>query len=276
VDCSLFLRLRFAGIGLILLCVALGSDAIAEPADTRGASAHATLSVQATVPKGELAVNGQASFERRDSLVRIDLQALSLTGPSKPATTRNPLPPGGYTIVVDAATRAYTVWSPSKRTYYSGQGGGPSASVSPATPTPTASEEPSGPNLSAILASLKDLRQFAVSLSLSPDKTPIDGHPTTNFDFHFTRQIKGKDPVELLGRASFADDLGGIPLLVVLNVRGGPSSTLTAQVRVALSDVTQKVPPKSDFVPPSGYRKVSSLFDVIIIPTRTSAGSQSP
>jgi len=260
---------------LIAFCLASSLGANAATPDTSGDSARATISVQATVPKGQLAVAGQALYERRGSLLRIDIQQLSITGPAQGATARNPLPPGGYVIVVDATTRAYTMWSPSKRMYYTGQTTTPTPSPS-ATATPAATKKPSGTSVSSVLASLKDLRQFVVSLSLSPDKTPIQGHPTTNFDFRFTRQVKNQDPVDVIGRASFADDLGGIPLLVTFTARGGTGGKLSANVRVALSDVKQQAPPQSDFVPPAGYVRASSIFDVITLPSPPPKDSSAP
>jgi hypothetical protein len=226
------------------------------------------------MPKGQLALKGAATFERRGSLIRVDLLTLSLTDATKATPLPDPIPPGGYSVVYDTVTMVYTVWSPSRRTYYSGKGR-PAMPSPPATPTPAPSASP-GSSLESALASLKDLRQFAISLSLAADKTPIDGHPTTNFDFRFTRQVKAQDPIDASGRASFADDLGGVPLLLVLSATHGPAGTLGANLRVSLSDVKQKAPPESDFAPPAGYAKGSSIFDVIVIPVIPVGSSPSP
>jgi hypothetical protein len=229
-----------------------------------GFSAHVALSIQATGPKGQLALRGAAVCERRGGLVRFDLLTLALDGGNGGVSVPSLTPSGGYAVVYDTASMVYTVWSPSRRVYYTGKGKPPIANPA-ATPTPEPSPSP-GSNVSSFLAKLKDLRQFSVSLSLAADKTPIGGHPTTNFDFKLVRQVTGGDPTNVTGRASFADDLGGIPLLFVLAASDGPGGAQTANLRAALSDVNQNTPPEPDFKPPAGFKKVDSLLDVITIP----------
>jgi hypothetical protein len=230
-----------------------------EPA---GFSARASLSVRANTQKGNMSLSGSAALERRGRLVRIDLLTLAVADPTK-ASPSNPIPPGGYSFVYDTATMNFTLWSPSRRLYYTGKGK-PSA----ATPAPSPSASPTS-EPSSVLAGLKDLRQFALSIALSPNKDAVDGHPTTSFDFKFARQVKNEDPLEVSGRATFADDLGGVPLLLTMKAITGAAGGFGADLRVALNDVKQTVPPQSDFEAPSDYVKASSIFDVIALPTRT-------
>ncbi|MEO6990677.1 MAG: hypothetical protein ABI346_05875 [Candidatus Baltobacteraceae bacterium] len=252
---------------------ALASAATGTSATPSGVSGRVSLSLQATTPKGQSSLAGAATFARRGSFVRIELQSLSLT---KTNSVLSAIPPGGYVVVYDTATMVYTIWSPSRRTFYTGGRKPPTAATTPA-PVPTAAPSaPPGNSIWSVLAGVKDLRGFALSLSLSPDKTPIDGHPTTNFDFTFTRQVKAQDPVDVSGRATFADDLDGVPLLFVVNATNGPTATLRADLRVSLSDVSRRSAPQSYFAPPSGYTRVSSIFDVIVIPGLPSGSSTSP
>jgi len=260
---------------LVAIVFALAILASASPrvaADPNALSGHAAISFEATTPQGHIALDGAAAFERSGSLVRVDLTMLTLTDRTKGTSMPGPLPPGGYSIVYDLSSMVYTIWAPSRRVYYSGKATTP-AVLPKATPSPSPSATP-GSGIGSMLAELKDLRQFTLSLTLSPDKTPIEGHPTTNFDFKFTRQLKGKDPVDVTGRASFADDLGGIPVLVVVDFSSGPAGKMAANLRGSLRDVSEKPPPQTDFLTPSGYTKASSILDVIMIPGLS--GSSTP
>jgi hypothetical protein len=241
-------------------------------ADPSGESAHVALTIDATTPQGPLALTGTAAYARRGSLIRIDLTQLAFTGGPNRAQSASPLPPGGYTLVYDVSSMMYMIWSPSRHRYFSAKGSASPSSAPTAKPAPSPSpSESPGPSLTSVLASLKDLRQFVVSLTLSPDKTPIEGHPTTNFDFRFTRQLKAQEPTDVTGRASFADDLGGIPLLFTLSASGGKGNP-SGNVRAELSAVKQSAPPQADFAVPAGYTKASSLFDVLVIPGLSPAG----
>lgn len=232
-----------------------------EPA---GFSARASLSVQANTQKGNISLTGSAAFERRGTLVRLDLLTLAVADSSKALSRPNPIPPGGYSFVYDTATMNFTLWSPSRRLYYTGKG-------KPSAPTPTASPSASPTSRPpSVLEGLKDLRQFALSIALSPDKDAMDGHPTTSFDFKFTRQVKTEDLLEVSGRATFADDLGGVPLLLTIKALNGATGGSGANLRVALNDVKQTAPPQSDFEAPSDYAKASSILDVIALPTKAS------
>jgi hypothetical protein len=247
-------RMLVAIFALAAVVCATARTIADEPA---GFAGRASIFVQANTGKGLLSLAGAAAFEQRGTFIRFDLLSLLLTDPSKGATGPNRIPPGGYTFVYDTSTMSFVLWSPSRRLYYAGKATAPVQS-----PTPSPSESPTSGPLS-VLAQLKDLRQFAFSLALSPDKTTIDGHPTTNFDFKFARQVKDEDPIDVAGRASFADDLGGIPLLLTAKATKGAAGGPSADVRVALTDVKQKAPPQSDFTPPAGYAKTSSILDVL-------------
>ncbi len=80
------------------LTVAGARAPAARAADPPGYYAHATIAIQATTKKGQLAFNGDANFEQRGTTVRLDLVSLALATPGGPALP-GIIPPGGYTIV---------------------------------------------------------------------------------------------------------------------------------------------------------------------------------
>jgi hypothetical protein len=245
------------------LTVAAALAPAARAADPPGYYAHATIAIQATTKKGQLAFNGDANFEQRGTTVRLDLVSLALATPGGPALP-GIIPPGGYTIVYNPLAQSYTIWSQARRMYYSGN-----AKPAP-TPAPGGTSAPAGaapsplPTRASTLEKLKDLKAFSLSIDLAPKET-VDGHETTPFDFKLLEQGKSGEPFNLAGRVNFADDLAGVPILLVANATRGADGNV-GNVRFALTQVRRSAPPPADFSPPDGYKQAASIFDVLVLP----------
>jgi hypothetical protein len=247
-----------AALTVSALAVVAALAPAARAADPPGYSAHATIGIQATTKKGQLAFNGDANFEQRGTAVRLDLMSLALASPGAPALN-GIIPPGGYTIVYNPLGQSYTIWSQARRMYYSGNAK-PAASPEPAATSAPAPE----PTRTTALEKLKDLKAFSLSIDLAPKET-VDGHQTTPFDFKLLEQGKTGEPFTLTGRVNFADDLAGVPILMVANAARGADGNV-GNLRFALTQVRRSAPPLSDFVPPDGYKQAASIFDVLVLP----------
>ena len=229
--------------------------------DSAGFSAHATIGLTAYVQERSLRVDGLADFERSGTRVRIALSSLSIASGSASGVT-NLLPPGGYTVVVETSTMRYTVWSAAKRSYFTGSGRPVTAAP---TPAPEATKPPE--KAPSPLSRLKDLRAFSLSVDLVADKQPVDGHPTTAFDFKVKQEGRSGGPIAVAGRINFADDLEGTPVLLTVNATRGAPVTGSADLTVALTGVRRASPPDADFSPPADYAKAQSLLDVLVMPS---------
>jgi hypothetical protein len=252
-----FLAPAFAALTVVAAALAPAARA----ADPPGYYAHATITIQATTKKGQLGFNGDANFEQRGTTVRLDLVSLSLASPGGPALP-GIIPPGGYTIVYNPLAQSYTIWSQARRMYYSGN------AKPAATPAPAASSAPAAPSplptRASTLEQLKDLKAFSLSIDLAPKET-VDGHETTPFDFKVLEQGKAGEPFNLTGRVNFADDLAGVPILVVANATRGADGNV-GNLRFALTQVRRSAPPPADFSPPNGYKQAANIFDVLVLP----------
>ncbi len=248
-------RLGFAGALLAALLLPHGLAA-----EAPGYSAHAAIALEGVTKKGTIALKGDANFEQRGTTVRMDILSLSIV-PGTGAAAPDIVPKGGYSIVYDPLAQSFTVWSAARQAYFTG-------SAKKSAPSPNASPEPAAsPAVTkpSPLEKLKDLRAFSLSVDLAPAKETVAGHVTTAFDFKFLEQGKTGDPFGITGRVNFADDLAGVPIALVANATRG-SQTNVGSVRFSLTDVHQTAPPDSDFVPPNGYKKATSIFEVLVLP----------
>jgi hypothetical protein len=98
-------RIGFAGALLAALLLPHGIAA-----ETPGYSAHAAIAIQALTKKGTVALKGDATFEQRGTIVRMDILSLSIAqGGGAPSPEI--VPKGGYSIVYDPIGQSFTVWS---------------------------------------------------------------------------------------------------------------------------------------------------------------------
>ena len=258
-----------AGIGTLALTFAgpfAPSAALAAPTDAvaAGFSAQGALAVQTQLSGTKLHVTGNIALKELGDLVRLDMVSLSLPGldPALSALASSQLiPAGGYTVVFDQAKHGYTVWSSSKRMYYTSSPGAADETNNPVVgAAATIGSTSDFLHAFALAKPLKDYRAFSASVTLS-GHGQTNGHPTTGVDFAIKRQERTGDPLDLHGNLQLADDLDEIPVRINANVQGAggvPPSSMTLD----LTSVDRRAPAASDFTVPAGYAKAAQLSEV--------------
>lgn len=212
----------------------------------------------------KLSVTGNIALEELGNLVRLDMVSLSLPGldPALSALASSQLiPAGGYTVVFDQGKHGYTVWSTSKRTYYTSSPGAADQTNNPVIgAAATIGSTSDFLHAFALAKPLKDYRAFSASVTLN-GHGQTNGHPTTGIDFAIKRQERTGDPLDLHGNLQLADDLDEIPVRINANVQGSgglpPSS-----MQLDLTSVDRSTPAAGDFTVPAGYAKAAQLSDV--------------
>jgi hypothetical protein len=182
----------YCALAIGALVLGAGGARAADPGPSNGFAAKGSLTVQTALSGAKIDVGGNISLEQRGPLVRIDILSLSLPGVDSMISSlasSQLFPPGGYSVVYDQARHSYTVWSSSKKTYYSNEG-----STNPAPP-------PSNPAVAAATAvgstsdllhafsaarALRDYKVFSASLNLTGHGT-TNGHPSTGLAFAIKR-----------------------------------------------------------------------------------------
>jgi predicted small lipoprotein YifL len=236
-----------------------------------GVIGNAELVVQTALfsPDNSLTIGGHIAFEQRDRQLRIDVISITIPGmnPTAAAVTGagaqalQLFPAGGFTVVLDQHAMTYTVWSNAKGKYFTGKmrpPATPGASPAP-TPKPTPSVAPSAAPFDPLTAfkMLKNIKTF--SLALKGHGT-TNGHPSTEYDFQIERDNGQGDTFESHGQFQLADDLDEFPVQIQASAKG--KTFPTSSVRLDLSRLERRLPPREDFVVPRGYTQAQSPQEV--------------
>ncbi len=246
------------------LCAVGGMLAFASPvwgadaAPQLGLAGKGTLVVRGTLPNTAtpIDVGGHVAFRQRGSLVRLDVLDVALPGAGAVgnAIATQLFPPGGFTIVADAATRQFTLWSNATRAYYVSSTG----DATPAHAAPTAAAASSNPF--SFERALRTLAAFDVSFSLASHGV-VNGHPATGVNYRLSRTTAKGDAAETHGTIEFADDLDGLPLELTASFKSKDVSQIS--LRLDATDIGQADAPPADFAVPDGFSRVASVAGVI-------------
>ncbi len=262
--------LVLALMALVLVPGATAGRAFAQQ-QPPGFTAHGTLVAQTQLSGQPLSLGGNIVLEQLGDMVRLDLQSLavpsngSLLGAlaNSAMSATSLFPAGGYSVVFDRRNRTYTVWSPSKHTYFTSPANAPpAASSNPAVAATTAIAE-TGDLLHSFAAAkaLRDYRVFSASINLTGHGT-TNGHPTTGLTYAIKRQERTGDLLSIAGSMKLADDLDEIPVQLVANVQGAGNGAPPGTIRVDLTSIDRNAPSGDDFTVPAGYTRASQLSDV--------------
>jgi len=236
-----------------------------------GFTAHGTLVAQTQLSGQPISLGGNIALEQLGDMVRLDLQSLAVPNngsvlgalASSAMSATSLFPAGGYSVVFDRRNRTYTVWSPSKHTYFASQpNAAPAAASNPAVAATTAIAE-TGDLLHSFSAAraLRDYRVFAASINLTGHGN-TNGHPTTGLSYSIKRQERTGDLLSIAGSMKLADDLDEIPVQLVANVQGAGSGAPPGTIKLDLTSIDRNAPSGDDFTVPSGYSRASQLSDV--------------
>jgi len=229
-----------------------------------GFSARGSLVVQTTLSGQKLNIGGNIALEQRGSRVRIDMLSLAFPGTDQTLSalaSSQLFPPGGYTVVFDQQSRTYTVWSSSKRTYFTSQPGTtPQASNPAVAAASTVGNANDVLHAFAFARSLRNYRQFSASVSLAGHGT-TNGHPTTGINFALRRQERTGEPLDVHGTLQLADDLDEIPVQIAASLKGAGGAP-PLSLRLDLTSVDRNAPAEGDFTVPDGYSKAAKVTDV--------------
>jgi hypothetical protein len=239
----------------------LQSEAAEGPA---GFSARGNLVVTTEISGAKLHVGGNIALEERGSSVRLDVLSIGFPGtdPTLSALASSQLfPSGGYTVVLNRADRTYTVWSPSKRIYFTSQPGAQPPASNPAVAAATTVGS-SNDMLHAFSAArpLRDYRVFSASLNLTGHGT-TNGHPTTGLAFALKRQERTGSLMDVHGTLELADDLDEVPVQLTASVNGAGGAP-PSSLRLDLTSIDRDTPPDADFSVPANYTRAERVTDV--------------
>jgi hypothetical protein len=259
-------RLAVAAVAATVTAAAVGAFAYVRAADEpTGYVGKGQVVIQTTIGgTDKLTVGGNIALEERGQQLRIDILSLGIPGAGSTINalmTTELFPPGGFTIVYDRKSQAYSVWSNAKQRYYSN-----ASSTAPETSSPVGAvgaAVAAGGNLFSAFSfarSLKDDSAFTVSLGLAGHST-VNGHPATGLNFQYARTTKGGDAIDLHGTFQIADDLDGVP--VEITAAGHSKSIPPSAFRLDFTTLQKATPPDEDFEVPAGYSRVNNLGEVI-------------
>jgi hypothetical protein len=255
---------RLALVALSFSTCAPAASQTAPPAGTVGYSAVGTMTVSTAFGGNPVQLAGDVKFEARGALSRVDILSVGLASAGLAGgvagvagASMHFLPPGGVTIVFDGANALFTIWVPSKRTYFTVKPAMPNAQ---ATPVPGPSASPAGDsNPFGVVKTFSNLQALSMGVDLSGHDV-IDGHPTTDFTYHYDATDKSGSQTSIHGTAAFADDFGETPLHVTMDFKGKSAPESTADI--ALTSLKKGPLPDADFAPPPGYAKVNAVTDL--------------
>jgi hypothetical protein len=236
-----------------------------------GFTAHGTLGAQTQLSGQPISLTGNIALEQLGDMVRLDLLSLGIPNSgsvlgalaSSAMSATSLFPAGGYSVVFDRRNRTYTVWSPSKRTYFaSAPNTTPAATSNPAVAATTAIAE-TGDLLHSFAAArvLRDYRVFSASINLTGHGT-TNGHPTTGLSYAIKRQERSGDLMSIAGSMKLADDLDEIPVQLIANVQGAGGGAPPGTIRVDLTSIDRNAPSGDDFSVPAGFTRAAQLSDV--------------
>ncbi len=260
-------RARLAAIAALSAIAGVGAFAYVRAADEpTGYVGKGQVVIQTSIggPENKLTVGGNIALEQRGQQLRIEILSLGIPGAGSTINalmTTELFPPGGFTIVYDRRTQAYSVWSNAKQKYYTNASATAPASSAPLGPVGAAVA--AGGNLFSAFSfarSLKDDSAFNVSLGLAGHST-VNGHAATGLNFQYARTTKGGDAIELHGTFQIADDLDGVP--VEVTAAGHSKSIPESAFRLDFTSLAKQTPPDEDFSVPPGFERVSNIGDVI-------------
>jgi hypothetical protein len=246
-------------LGALMFSTCAPAASQTAPAAGTGFSGVGNLTASTAFGGTPVQLAGEVAFEAQGALSRIDFVSVGIAGGPSGATIRI-LPPGGFSIVYDKAHSLYTIWVPSKRAYFTGKPQLPNPQASPA-PTPAASASPAADsNPFSIVKGFSNLQTLSIGVDLTGHDV-IDGHPTTDFGFHYDATDKSGSPTSIHGTAAFADDVGEAPLRVTVTYKG--KGTPESNAAIAITSLQQRTVPATDFAPPPGYARVNALSDLM-------------
>lgn len=256
-----------AVVAVVALC-AFGSSPASVAGAPVGYSSKGQLVVQTSIggAGNEITVGGDIALEERGSFLRLDL--LSLAIPGTDATISSLLstqlfPAGGFTIVYDRTAGTYTVWSPSKHTYYTSAAASANAPAKTSAPAPTAAALGAVGDLFGAFAFAKSVQNdsaFTASVSLAGHGV-VNGHPATGLDYHYARTTTAGQAIDVHGRFQLADDLDAIPVQITASGKGQafPQSSF----RLDLTSLARAAVPDADFAVPAGFARAAQIGDVL-------------
>ncbi len=253
--------IRRAGVMLaataVLLCY--GAPVRAQTQGATGFVASGTIVVQAAFSGTPVTLGGPIAVERRNALYRFQLQSLQLPGMDATisAALGSVLNQGGATVVYDGATGTLRAWASGNGTYYLAEK--PAAARPAREPTTAAPSDPLA-FLGALTHASRGLQSASVGIDLTGHGM-VNGHPASMMNVDVRRTPVGGSAEEVRGAFAFADDLDGIPLQAALQGISGSLAGYAA--KLDLTSVAATVPDSADFTPPSGYRRVQSLTEIL-------------
>jgi hypothetical protein len=265
------MRKTVVAFAVVLAGVAATAAGRADAADGPGFSALGTLVARSELSGQPISVGGNIALKELNGMVRLDVLSLAIPNgggsmlgalASGALSATSLFPPGGFTVVFDRAQHTYTVWSPSKHTYFtSAPSAGPPSANPAVAATAAIGETNDFLHAFTALKALRNMRVFAVSLALTGHGT-TNGHPTTGLSYDLKRQEQTGDLLDIAGGLKLADDLDEIPVQLIANVKGAPGGAPPSAIQLDLTSVDRHAPSQDAFIVPAGFTKASQISDV--------------
>jgi hypothetical protein len=233
----------------------------AAPAPPVNLHANGEIVVDTNLQGAALVVGAHIGFYRSGGRYRIDFLSFGFPGTSATASAAagSFLPPGGITAIYDGASSMLTLYSTVNRTYYRDKAHFSPAPVASSPPATAASPAPADPLAMVQQAATSLANVQAFSLTLVGHST-IDGHPVSTFDLIVKRQPPGKPLEDNHATISFAEDLGGMPIRILVS-SNQPTGSMS-KMRLDLTDATLAPVGDDVFRVPDGYTRVDSFGEV--------------
>lgn len=225
------------------------------PTPLAGFSARGTLAAEAIVSGNPATLSAEVAVMSAKGRVRLDLLHLDSEKGSFVSVMIGSLNQnGGVTLVYDYASKKMTVWSVANRSYFQSKW----QSLAPHR----VAAQPAASPLDQILGFTKSGTEYdSLNQTIAlVGHQPVNGHVSSVFHYTMQSQKHGGKMQDLTGDFALADDLSGVPVRFWATMKGAQEGS----VKLDLVSAQLTPPPASAFAVPPGYKRVSSIMQVMM------------